>query len=346
MRSATDPRAWPARRSAPWLGAMLGLGWLAITLAGLAAGGDGWSWQWAREADLVWAIRAPRTLGAIVVGALLGLAGALAQGLFRNPLADPFLVGSAAGAGLGVSIVLVLGGGAGVALGAAAQAMGPTLAGVGVVAAAFAGAHGGVALALVLAGGAGRPLVLLLAGVVVGVLLGALSDLLVVLAPQALRPRQAFLLGSTAYLDWGGVALLVAVLVVTLGPSLRFARALDALVLGEASARSLGVPLRPLRALLLASMALATGAAVAHAGLVAFVGLVAPHLVRRLVTVTHAPLVALSTLAGGALLGAADLVARTLIAPRELPVGLLTAVLGGGYLLVLLRRQHGSGAGA
>jgi iron complex transport system permease protein len=114
---------------------------------------------------------------------------------------------------------------------------------------------------------------------------------------------------------------------------------LDALVLGEAGAASLGLPLAPLRLLLVVLMALATGAAVAQAGLVAFVGLVAPHLVRRLVTVAHGALLLLSALAGAVLLGAADLAARTLLAPQELPVGLLTAVVGGVYLLALLRRR-------
>jgi iron complex transport system permease protein len=333
-----------AAPSPAWrLGLQLAAAALLVALAGLAAGGDGWSWpwQWADEAGLVWQLRAPRTLGALAVGALLGVAGAIAQGLFRNPLADPYLLGSAAGAGLGVAVVLVAGSGIGWVL--APELAGP-LARVGVVAAAFAGALGGVGLALLLAGGATRPLVLLLAGVVVGVLLGALADLLLLAAPEALRPRQAFLLGSTAYLGWGSVGVLASVLAVVLALARHHARALDALVLGEASAASLGVPVVRVRWLLLALMALATGAAVAQAGLVAFVGLLAPHLVRRRVTVTHGALLVLSALAGAVLLGAADVAARVAIAPRELPVGLLTAVIGGVYLLVLLRRRHGSGA--
>jgi iron complex transport system permease protein len=336
---AAPAAASPALR----LGVQLAAAALLVALAGLAAGGAGWSWpwQWADEADLVWQLRAPRTLGALAVGALLGLAGAIAQGLFRNPLADPYLLGSAAGAGLGVAVVLVAGTGVGWTL--APELAGP-LARVGIVAAAFAGALGGVGLALLLAGGATRPLVLLLAGVVVGVLLGALADLLLLAAPEALRPRQAFLLGSTAFLGWGSVGVLAAVLAVVLVLARRHARALDALVLGEASATSLGVPVVRVRWLLLAAMALATGAAVAQAGLVAFVGLLAPHLVRRRVTVAHGALVVLSALAGAVLLGAADVVARLAIAPRELPVGLLTAVIGGVYLLVLLRRRHGSGS--
>ncbi len=338
-------RAWPADTGAgatpaAAFGAVLAGAVLLVALAGLAAGADGWTapWRWGGEADLVWRIRAPRTLGALAVGALLGLAGAIAQGLFRNPLADPYLIGSAAGAGFAVVAVLVAGSSVGLAM--APEVAGPLLR-AGLVGAAFAGALGGVGLALLLAGGAARPLVLLLAGVVVGVLLGALADLLLLLAPEALRRRQAFLLGSTAFLGWGSVAVLAAVLAVV-GPfAHRFARALDALVLGDAGAASLGVPVARVRGWLVAAMALATGAAVAQAGLVAFVGLLAPHLVRRRVTVAHGPLLVLSALAGAALLGAADLAARSVIAPRELPVGLLTAVIGGAYLLMLLRRRHG-----
>ena len=213
------------------------------------------------------------------------------------------------------------------------------LAELGLTGAAFLGALAGVSLTLLLAGGAARPLVLLLGGVVVGVLLAAVSDLLMVLAPEALRGRQAFLLGTTGLLGWRSVGVLAVTLALALPLAVRFARVLDALVLGEASAGSLGLNLPALRLALVALMALCTGAAVAQAGLVAFVGLVAPHLVRRLVTVTHGPLLALSALAGGALLLAADVAARSVVAPAELPVGVLTALVGGLYLMVLLRRR-------
>jgi len=269
---------------------------------------------------------------------LLGLAGALAQGLFRNPLADPYLLGSAAGAGLGVVLVLAAGGLLGVRMGGAATG---ALLRLGLVGAAFAGALLGTLLTLLLARGAGRPLVLLLAGVVVGVLLTALADLVILLSPEALRGKQVFLLGSTSFFGWSSVATLAAALALALPLALGLARALDALVLGEASAASLGLPLPRLRLALVAVMALATGTAVAQAGLIAFVGLVAPHLVRRLVVVRHAALLALSALAGGILLLAADVAARSVIAPMELPVGLLTAVFGGGYLLLLLRQRWG-----
>jgi len=334
--------AAPERSGATPLRLALALAAAAALLAllGLAAGAEGWSWRWREEWDLIAAIRAPRTLGALLVGALLGLAGAVSQGLFRNPLADPYLLGVAAGAGLGVVLVLAAGGLLGATMGLAASSL---LLKLGLVGAAFAGALAGMLLTLVLARGAARPLVLLLAGVVVGVLLGAVSDLVVLLSPEALRGKHVFLLGSTSFLGWGSVGLTAAVLAATLPAALVLARVLDALVLGEATAASLGLPLARLRLALVALLALATGSAVAQAGLVAFVGLVAPHLVRRLIVATHAALLALSALAGGVLLLAADVAARSVIAPQELPVGLLTAVFGGLYLLVLLRRRLDAG---
>ena len=325
----------------PWrLGGLLAGLALLLVAAGLAAGSEGLSLAWADEAELIRAIRAPRTLGALAAGGLLGLAGALAQGLFRNPLADPFLLGSAAGASLGVVAVLAIGGMvAGVGGSPLSLATADWLLRLGLVGAAFAGALGGVSLTLLLAGGAARPIKLLLCGVVVGVLMGALSDLLLLVSPEALRGKQVFLLGTTGFLGWDSVVLLAAALLILLPLAVCFARVLDALVLGEASAASLGLHLPAVRLLLVVLMALATGSAVSQAGLVAFVGLVAPHLVRRWVVVTHAALLALSAAAGGVLLLAADVAARSVIAPQELPVGVLTALLGGVYLLVLLRRQ-------
>jgi iron complex transport system permease protein len=329
--AGATPWRWPAPTLAAALMALL----TGLLLAGLAAGAEGFSLRWAEEWPLLADIRAPRSLGAALVGALLGLAGALAQGLFRNPLADPYLLGSAAGAGLGVVLVLAASGALGHTLGWTAV---EGLMRLGLVGAAFVGALAGVLMTLLLARGAGRPMVLLLAGVVVGILLSALAELVALASPEALRGRQVFMLGTTSFLGWGSVAVLAATLALALPPALRTARTLDALALGEASAASLGLPLPQLRLLLVGLMALATGCAVAQAGLVAFVGLVAPHLVRRLVAVTHAPLLALSALAGAVLLLGADVLARLLFAPHELPVGLVTAVVGGLFLMRLLRR--------
>lgn len=332
LLSATSRSHWTVRR----LAIALGVAALVAIALGLAAGSEGWSFAWAQEWELISAIRAPRSLGALAAGALLGLSGALAQGLFRNPLADPYLLGSAAGAALGVVLVIFAGSLAGAGIGFANTGW---MLRLGLVGAAFCGALGGVTLTLTLASGASRPLVLLLAGVVVGVLLSAVSDLLMLLSPEAMRGKQVFLLGTTGFLGWDSVLVMAAGLAVALPLAIRLAGVLDALVLGEASATSLGLDLPRLRLLLVLMMALCTGAAVAQAGLIAFVGLVAPHLVRRMLTVSHGPLLGLSALTGGVLLLAADVAARTVIAPEELPVGVLTAVVGGAYLLVLLRRR-------
>lgn len=330
------------RRARKRLSVALALLTLLLLAAGLAAGGDGWApgqawslWQSPDGALVIGQIRAPRTLGAWLVGALLGFAGAVAQGLFRNPLADPYLLGSASGAVLGVVLVLASGvlAGQGVATVVSSSQL-------GLVGAAFVGALLGVMLTLMLARGAHDTTRLLLAGVVVGVLLGALSDLATNLAPQALRGKQAFLLGSTGFLGWGSCALMAAGLAVTLPLSWRLSRALDALTLGEESALSLGVAVPKIRAALVAALALATGLAVSQAGLVAFVGLVSPHLVRRFAPAAHGYTLVASAATGGALLLAADVSARSLTAPQELPVGVLTAVLGGGYLLWLLNRRR------
>jgi iron complex transport system permease protein len=217
-----------------------------------------------------------------------------------------------------------------------------TLADAGIVVAAFTGALLGMALTLSLARGARHTPRLLLAGVVVGVMLMAVGDLLTTAFPEALRARQGFLLGSTAYLGWSSVGWLAAGLLVALPLAWRIARVLDALALGEDGATSLGLDVGRLRLAFVALLALATGLAVSQAGLVAFVGLVAPHIVRRTVTLAHGALLVASAATGGVLLLAADLVARTVVAPQELPVGVLTAVIGGGYLLRLLQRRGGT----
>jgi iron complex transport system permease protein len=311
--------------------------------AGLATGSDGFSpaafWADLHGPDaalLIGQIRAPRTLGALLVGGLLGLSGAVAQGLFRNPLADPYLLGCAAGAGLGVVVVL-----AAAALGGATISLATVawIERIGLVTAAFIGALAGVSLTLLLARGAAHTLRLLLAGVVVGVMLGALSDLITVASPDALRGKQAFMLGSTSFLGWPALGLLAAGMVVLLMLARRYARALDALTLGEDSAASLGLDLARVRLALVLMLSLGTGLAVAQAGLVAFVGLVSPHLVRRAAPGAHAWLLVASAGMGAALLLGADVISRALIAPAELPVGVVTAVLGGFYLMWLLKQR-------
>jgi iron complex transport system permease protein len=305
---------------------------VAGVLAGVLIGSTGWASLGDEGMALIlWEIRLPRSLGAWCAGALLGMAGAMAQGLFRNPLADPYLLGSASGAGLAVAIALALTG--------VSPQTSSLLAHIGLTGIAFIGTLVGVGLTLVLARGVEQTLRLLLAGVVVGVVLNALTGLATLWAPDILRAMQAFLLGNTGLLGWSSVAVMAASGAAALVIGLVASPALDALSLGESTATSLGVRMGLVRLLLIFAFALATGAAVAQTGIVAFVGLVAPHLVRVLCPMLHGRLILLSAAAGGALLLAADVLARALIRPQELPVGLVTALLGGVYLLVLMHRR-------
>jgi iron complex transport system permease protein len=328
------------QRRAWLLGGVLLAVFAVLAVLGLGVGSTGLESVWRMLNDpetksmaeqIVWQIRAPRTLGAFFAGALLGLAGAVAQGLFRNPLADPFLLGSASGASLGVATALALFG--------VSPYTKQWVVQLGLTGAAFIGAVAAVLLTLALARGVQHTLRLLLAGVVVGVVLGAISSLISQMSPAILQIMQSFMLGSTGFVGWAACVVMGAVLLLCLLLSWMWARVLDGLVLGEATAITLGLPLGTLRIALIAVLALATGTAVAQTGLIAFVGLAAPHLVRSVVKTTHDRLILLSSLMGGVLLLTADTLARGLIAPQELPVGVLTAVLGGSYLLWLMHRK-------
>jgi iron complex transport system permease protein len=287
--------------------------------------------------QIVWEIRLPRTVGAWLAGALLGLAGAVAQGLFRNPLADPYLLGSASGASLGVASAMV-------AFGVSPLAT-HWLVRIGLTGAAFIGAVAAVLLTLLLAKGVQHTLRLLLAGVIVGVVLGAMTSLMLLLTPDIMQAMQSFMLGSTGFVGWTACAIMASAFAASVVAAWMMSHVLDGLALGEFTAQSLGLQLPQMRAALVAVLALATGTAVAQTGLIAFVGLAAPHLVRSVVKTTHGRLIVLASLMGAVLLMAADILARWLIAPQELPVGVLTAVLGGGYLLWLMHRHTGKGAG-
>ena len=315
----------------------------ALLLLGISVGSTGFESVINLPSDpqalqIISEIRLPRTVGACLAGALLGLAGAVAQGLFRNPLADPYLLGSASGASLGVAAAMLLFG------------MSPLathwLARMGLTGAAFVGAAAGVLLTLLLASGVQQTLRLLLAGVVVGVVLGALTSLILLLSPDIMQVMQSFMLGSTGFVGWTACAIMALAFAICLLVAAALTPLLDGLALGEDTAQSLGLQVPQLRMALVAVIALATGTAVAQTGLIAFVGLAAPHLVRSVVKVTHRWLIVLASLMGAVLLAAADILARWLIAPQELPVGVLTAVLGGGYLLVLLHASTPQTRGA
>jgi len=328
------------RRRAQWIGLVLLALSAGLVLVGAGVGSTGFESVWTAGRDpvawqIVWDIRLPRTLGAWLAGALLGLAGAVAQGLFRNPLADPYLLGSASGAALGMAVALLLFG--------ASPATTQWVVRLGLTGAAFVGAVAAVLLTLLLARGVQQTLRLLLAGVIVGVVMGATKDLITIASADILQAITGFMLGNTGLIGWSACALMAGLGALCLVAAWALAPVLDGLALGEATAASLGLPLGAMRAALVAVLALATGTAVAQTGLIAFVGLAAPHLVRSVVKTTHAWLLLLSAVMGGLLLMAADLLARWLIAPQELPVGVLTAVLGGSYLLWLMHRRSARG---
>jgi iron complex transport system permease protein len=300
----------------------------ALVLLGTLLGSAGASWNFIEsDQTLIFDIRLPRSLGAYLAGALLGLAGGIAQSLFRNPLADPYLLGSASGALLGVGSILCF------------AYLGNTwLEIIGLNGGAFLGALFGVLASLLLAGGYRSSLRLLLSGVVISVILGAANSLFTFVRPDLFQSIQSFMLGNTTLLSWSGVEIMAIALVICLLVTLITSPVLDALSLGEKTARTSGLPLDQLRLTLIGILALATGCAVAQTGLIAFVGLAAPHLVRKLAGGRQRVQLLFSCLGGGILLLTSDLIARTLFAPIEIPVGLVTAVLGGLYLLVLLRR--------
>ena len=282
-------------------------------------------------------IRLPRLSLGLLVGAALAVSGAVMQGLFRNPLADPGLVGVGAGAGLGAIAAIVLGAAlpSGIAL---------ALGNYTVPAAAF---FGGWITTLVLyrvstSRGRTSVAVMLLAGIALGALAGALSGVLVYMADdQQLRDLTFWGLGSLAGATWAKVLAAGPLILVALATAPFLARALNALALGESAAAHLGIPVQRMKAIAILAVAGATGAAVAVSGGIGFVGIVVPHLLRIAVGPDHRYLLLNSALLGAALLVGADMISRTIIAPAELPIGIVTATLGGPFFLWILLRNRG-----
>lgn len=278
-------------------------------------------------------IRLPRLLLGVAAGMGLGIAGALMQGLFRNPLADPGLVGISSGAALAAGTVIVLGS---VWWPELPRALGSWT----LVLAAFAG---GLAVTLAVyalaQGGSGTHIALmLLAGVAVNALAGAGLGLLNFLATdEQLRNIQFWLLGSLGGARWSAVLLVAAVVALATAIGCRLARALNAIALGEAQAVLLGVPVERVKRLAIVATALAVGAVTATTGIIGFIGLIAPHWVRLVAGPDHRIVIPASGLLGAALVLAADGVARTVLAPAELPLGVLTAAIGVPMFLALLR---------
>lgn len=288
-----------------------------------------------RDALIVFDIRLPRVLLGACVGMVLASCGVVLQGLFRNPLADPSLIGVSSGASVGASLVIVL----------AAEWLGLSrIGGLGIVAfGAFIGGLGATLLVYRIATSAFGTSVstMLLAGIAISAIAGALNSLLGYFADNdMLRQMSLWQMGALGGADWprtalaGGVALTLALLLP------RDTRALNALLLGESEARHLGIDVQAVKRRLVVLTALGVGSAVAMAGAVAFVGLLVPHLVRLLIGPDHRGLLPASALGGAILLVLADAAARVVVAPAELPTGILTALLGAPVFVALLLQQR------
>ncbi len=288
-----------------------------------------------REALVVLNIRMPRLLLGALVGAALAISGALMQGLFRNPLADPGLVGVSAGAGLAAAATIVLGD--------------RLLAGMGMklpfVALPFGAFFGGLVSTLALyliATREGRTSVatMLLAGVALGALAGSLTGLLAYISDdRQLRDLTFWSMGSLGGASWSKLSVVAPIILPLLFAVPFLARGLNALMLGEAEAFHLGIPVQRIKALAVVLVALSVGASVAAAGVIGFVGIVVPHLIRLLIGPDHRLLLPLSAIGGAALLVGADIVARLIVVPAELPIGIVTAFIGAPFFLWLLLRR-------
>lgn len=273
-------------------------------------------------------VRFPRIVMALAVGAALAVAGALMQAIFGNPLAEPGVVGVSSGAALGASTAIVFG---------------ISAAGGGVAVLAFLGGLGATLLVYVVARAGGRTEVvtLLLTGIAINAFAQAGLAFVLFVADTASREQIVFWqLGSLAGSVWSEVVIVLPVLVIGTALAFILAGQLDLLSLGERNARHLGVDVERLRIVAIVLVALLTGVAVAFAGIIAFVGLVVPHIIRMALGPAHRGLLVASAIGGGALLAIADLLTRTLVSGADLPIGMLTALVGGPFFFALLYQQR------
>jgi len=290
------------------------------------------TWRPADE-TIFFQIRLPRVIGGGLIGAALAVAGALFQGLLRNPLADPYIIGTSSGAALGATIAMVL------PINLGVLGFGP------VPLAAFAGALGAVFLVYNLARVGGRtPIVsMLLAGFVVSALLAAIISFLMALGDRIdlnIRSVYSFLMGHVSVVGWGQLVLVAPLVLLGVVASRFFAYHLNAFALGEEGAAYVGVEVERDKVIILALGSLLTAAAVSIGGLIGFVGLVVPHAVRLVAGPDHRLLLPAAALAGAIFVVLADLLARVVLAPSEIPVGIVTAVIGAPFFLYLLRRNR------
>jgi iron complex transport system permease protein len=278
------------------------------------------------EDAILWELRAPRVLLGVLVGAMLASAGAAYQGVFRNPLADPYLLGAAAGAGLGATLVIAYDIG-----GAGGRELRP--------AAAFAGAMLGVAAAYLLGRSVGGRSTgtLILAGVTVAAFLTAVQTFVQQHRSDTVQEVYAWILGQLETSGWTEVLIALPYVAVSGALLLWHRRLLDVLAVGDEEAASLGVPVARVRLAVVLAATLGTAAAVALSGLIAFVGIIVPHAVRLLAGTSYRIVLPLSLAFGASFLVLADLLARTVIAPAELPIGVVTAFFGAPFFALVLR---------
>jgi iron complex transport system permease protein len=307
-----------------------GLGWTRVVREIVAQLTGGTSPLSRQEAAIVWQLRVPRVVLAGLVGAALAVAGAAFQGVFRNPLADPYLLGAAAGAGMAATLVVV----------AAPQTTGWVVSPLPL--AAFAGALGGVGLSWLLGRSAGGgTTVLLLAGIAVAAFLTAVQTFAQQLNTDTIKQVYTWMLGGLTTAGWHEVLLTVPYVGCAAAVLVLAARLLDVLAVGDDEAASLGIRPGRVRLVVLLAASLATAAAVAVSGLIGFVGIVVPHLVRLLAGASYRVVVPFSLLGGAAFLIVADEVARTAFAPAEIPIGVITAFAGAPFFVLVLRLNRG-----
>lgn len=280
-------------------------------------------------AVILFELRIPRVLLGVIVGAALAESGALFQALFRNPMADPAIVGVSSGAALGAVAVILLGGGL-----LAGGLMVPVAAFGGALAVAF------VVYRLARIGPAVQVATLLLAGIAVAAVISAVISLAMSLAGEQIRSIYFWLLGGLAGRGWDTLAAAAPLVMVGVVMALVSIRDLNVMALGEERASQLGLEIERFKRQALITGALLAGVAVSVAGVIGFVGLITPHILRLLLGADHRRLLPASLLGGAALLVLSDLAARTLLAPEEIPVGALTALLGGPFFIYLLRRER------
>jgi iron complex transport system permease protein len=288
-----------------------------------------------REGLIILNIRLPRTLMGLMVGAALAMSGALMQGLFRNPLADPGIVGVSAGAGLAAATIIVVGDRL------FGQMIGSSYTLLPI--AAFIGALASTSILYGIATRRGRTSVatMLLAGIALGALSGAATGFLSFISDdRQLRDLTFWALGSLGGATWSKVAALACGMAILVPASAFLARGLNALTLGEAEAFHLGLAVQTVKIAAIVVVAVAVGTSVATSGAIGFVGIVVPHMLRLMIGPDNRLLLPLCGLAGGALLLAADIVARIVVAPAELPIGIITALIGAPYFLWLLLREE------